>query len=675
MISSIPSDALRRIFQIAHPLNAARNERSTTPVHQILRVQSRRLASRTIVRNGTPKAPLLSSTKASPPKFPQEAFDKLFIIKSKDPPPESFSAWLDSLRSNDGSISEELEHELILEIADSKNRRLMQKATEQLEWTDQESIRLLIVSWTKILREPRRGAKLLLDWQRQTQRFDQMPKMGTYRLVLSGLAQEPRNSELASEVLEELYKQSPRLLPDRDCFHRVLGACSNDPARAEETLMKMIHLAQSKRLDVMPNLSTYRLLFTSWSNSRQKGAGKRAMELLRSCPVNPDTLCYNMVMNALANDGDYERAEDVLMEALREKKADRVSIYTIFKAHEKAGTKEAVIAAQDFLDRIGESKDSSHGLKLPRKFNVPNARTYATVIGMWAKLGQPKRAWDLLQKLEDKAEQPDGRRYRADQITYQAVIGSLSKGSDKQTRQNAEKAQELLESMALRFRLNPVTCNTVIKCWTRAKNPDAAKEKVLDRMVDWRVSPDIVSYNTIIQSYARMGMAVEAEGLFNELLSSASSATSEVIPNSRTFTAIMMALSTQKSVPSAEKAEELLAVMIQKHKEEQWNTSPDIYTYNTVLRCWCTLRDGTRAESFFRKMEQEVKPDVISYNSLLNAYYHNFEKGVALVEEMMERKIKPDRVTQRTLLQILTKDKRVRNKDQVSKETMERFFL
>lgn len=641
-----------------------------------MRQPRRHLASNSN-NNPTAKTPL-SSTNTSPPKFPQEALDKLFIIKSKDPPPASFSEWLDSLRRNDGSISEELEHELIQEIANSKNRRLLLKATEQLVWTDPESIRLLIVCWTRILKEPRRGAKILLDWQRQAQRLDRMPKIGSYRLVLTGLAQEPRNSGVACQVLEELCKQSPRLSPDRDCFHRVLGACSNDPARAEATLLTMIELAQKKGLAIMPNISTYRLLFTSWSNSRQKGAGKRAVELLQSCPVEPDTLCCNMVLNALANEGDYQMAEKILMETLRAKKADRVSIYTIFKAHEKAGTKEAAFRAQEFLGRIDSGADNNNDdddalLRLPRKFNLPNARTYASVIGMWAKLGHSQRALDLLDELEIKAGQPGGRRFRADQICYQAVIGSLSKGSTKQAKGNAEKAQELLESMSLRFRLNAVTCNTVIKCWTRSNNPAAAKENVLHRMLDWRVSPDVVSYNTIIQSYARLGMVQEAEDLFHELLHSASD-DSEVTPNSRTFTAMMMALSTKKSIQSAEKAEYLLATMIQKHQEDEWDTMPDIYTYNTVLRCWCTLRDGSRAETFFRQMEERVEPDVISYNSLLSSYYHNFEKGVALVEEMMERKIQPDKVTKRTLLHVLSKDKRVKNKDRVAKETIAKFF-
>jgi hypothetical protein len=190
------------------------------------------------------------TTRPSPPKFPQEALDQLFIIKSKEPPPSSWSDLLEHFRNIDGSIPIEVEHELLKRIAESKNSKLLQRATEQLEWNDPESLRLLILSWTTVLKEPKRAAQILLDWPDDI--ISQQPTMASFRLVLTGLSK-GTNSKLATDILKLLCDKYPQLSPDRDCFHRVLSACSNDPQAAEDALLIMIQHAQKNGNSTMPN--------------------------------------------------------------------------------------------------------------------------------------------------------------------------------------------------------------------------------------------------------------------------------------------------------------------------------------------------------------------------------------------------------------------------------------
>lgn len=604
------------------------------------------------------------TTRPSPPKFPQEALDQLFIIKSKEPPPSSWSDLLEHFRNIDGSIPIEVEHELLKRIAESKNSKLLQRATEQLEWNDPESLRLLILSWTTVLKEPKRAAQILLDWPDDI--ISQQPTMASFRLVLTGLSK-GTNSKLATDILKLLCDKYPQLSPDRDCFHRVLSACSNDPQAAEDALLIMIQHAQKNGNSTMPNISTYRLLFASWANSSQDGAGQRAVELLRSCPVEPDTLCCNLVLNALANEGDYDMAEALLLQMIQKKKVDNISFHTLLKAYIKANTVEAAEQAEAFLESM---EDDMAEIRILRSLKLPNARVYASVIGIWAKLDHANRAWALLQKLETRATQPDGRRFHADQICYQAVIGSLSKGSNKSAKRNAHKAQDLLESMALRFRLNLRTCNTVIKCWARARDPRAAESKVLDRMTHWGVPPDIISYNTVIQAFARKGDAKQAEKLLGYLLSPSS----KIQPNVRTFTATLTALSKQKTVQAAERAETLLLKMQELHEEHNMDTCPDLFTYNAILSCWALLGDGPRAEYFFRELARVMEPDVVSYNSVIHANKNNLAKGEELVQEMLQRNITPDGVTQRTLLKVLNGDKSIANKQEKAVELKQQYF-
>jgi pentatricopeptide repeat domain-containing protein 1 len=582
----------------------------------------------------------------------------LYIIKSKDHTPSSWSDFLEHFRSDDGSIAVEVEHELIKQIAESKNKKLLQRATEQLEWNDPESLRLLIMAWTTIMKEPKRAAEILLHWPEVAS----PPTLPSFRLVLTSLAKES-NHILAVEILKLLCDKYPNLPVDRDCFHRVLHACSKQPQAAEETLLQMIQYAQKYGNLAMPNLTTYRLLFTAWSNSNQDGAGRRAYELLQSCPLEPDTVCCNLVLNAFANEGECELAQELLNYMLQTNcpKADRISVYTTFKAYAKANSIKATEQANFFLENLHATTHPS--LKLP------NARVYASVIGMYSRLGHADQALALIQELENKASQPNGRRFQADQICYQTVIGCLSKSNTNQ-KKNAQKAQELLECMALQFRLNLRTCNTVMKCWDRAKDPKSAHTKVLNKMEEWGVLPDIVSYNTVIQAYSRRGDVKRAETLLNHLLAPSSS----VEPNSRTFSALLSGLAKQKTVEAAEQAETLLVQMKELQEERNLNTHTDLFIYNAVLNCWARQGNGPRAESFFRELERFGSPDLISYNSVINAYKDNFAKGESFVQEMIKRGILPDEITYRTLLKVMKADGSISEKKKKIAEMKRKYF-
>ena len=597
-------------------------------------------------------------------RFPQEALDQLYIIKSKDRSPSStWSHLLETFRNKEsGEIPIHVEHELLKQIADSKNRNLLQHATEKLEWTDPESLRLLILAWATIMKEPKMAARILLDWPLTG--ISSSPTLSSFRIVLTGLAKE-KDYLLATTVLEFLIDKHLHLSPDRDCFHRVLAACSTQPQAAEETLLKMIQYTQANdnSTKTLPNIQTYRLLFTSWANSNQPGAGERAYELLQSCPLEPDTMCCNLVLNALANDSEYLMAQDLLHEMLQKRRVDRISFYTLFKAYDKANTIQATEQAHSFLYTL------EGATAIPKHFKLPNARLYASVIGMWAKLGRSNNAWKLLKELEAKEE----NHFKPDQICYQAVIGSLSKDNSKNRVELAQKAQNLLESMQKQdYKLNIRTCNTVLKCWARAKRPAEAEKQVLNRMArEWDVFPDIVSYNTVIQAYARKGDAKRADYILQQLLSPSSN----IRPNTRTFTGILNALARQRTVQSAEKAEELLKEMQDLYETQKMNTQPDLYAYNAVLNCWASQGNGPRAELFFRdELERFEKPDVTSYNSIIHAYQNNLAKGEELLQEMIGRNISPNDITQRTLLKSLNGDDSISKKSQKANQIKQKYF-
>ena len=96
------------------------------------------------------------------------------------------------------------------------------------------------------------------------------------------------------------------------------------------------------------------------------------------------------------------------------------------------------------------------------------------------------------------------------------------------TAQLATKAEEIADRMCrMGHRLNLLTCNTILNCWTKSGDPDRAELYLEETMQEHNVVPDTVSYNTIIHGHAQLGNLDRALELLTRLLDDA-------LSNSRT---------------------------------------------------------------------------------------------------------------------------------------------
>ncbi|KAM1120203.1 hypothetical protein ACFX2J_044112 [Malus domestica] len=80
------------------------------------------------------------------------------------------------------------------------------------------------------------------------------------------------------------------------------------------------------------------------------------------------------------------------------------------------------------------------------------------------------------------------------------------------------------------------------------------------------------------------------------------------------------------------------------------NFKPNLQTFNILLSGWKTSEE---AEGFFEEMRgMGVKPDVVSYNCLVDVYCKNREvdKAFKIVEEMREQDISPDVITYTSII-------------------------
>ena len=746
------------------------------------------------------------------------------------PNPNMLLTMLELLHNEEAHISSDTIQKIFREVVRSKRVKLLARAEEVVVKNryDPLLLRLLVTGYVNA-GAPRQACKLLMEWPNES--MQHQPGIESYRRVLTALgnskngtisnkkghrhAQNGRgntmngndsyesgavqkNHLLAHQLLKHMcmtHEKFPELslAPDRDCFHRVLGACSSVESlpTVREILEEMSQFAHSETaksetqtsFNTQPNASTTRLLTKVWAAISGEEQGtivlqKEAFEFLRqmeaeslseqiqndpdsstptSIPSNIiDIDCYNVLLNRLAELGQYEVAENMfrrlLGDFMKGEKSniqpDMVTLNTVLKSHVQAHTEEAAASAERFLERLDDFYEQQERIRKSKPFAIdedyydmvprvvyeiqPAARARSIVANLWVKLGQPHRAAETLAKAEEvyrkKEEQlrqiqqqnPETahlysldtiKRFRPDKITYRQIIGSLCKLQNPPTAQLAIKAEEIADRMCrMGHRLNLLTCNTILNCWTKSGDPDRAELYLEETMQEQNVVPDTVSYNTIIHGHAQLGNLDRALELLTRLLDDAltNSGTKDHStqlyprPNVRTFTNILVALSKEKTVKAAEEAERLLLRM-QELNDPPYNldTRPNTITYNAVMNCWASLslpssrrqrkrqnqngknnsnehhQFGRKAEFVLRSMQglgKNERPDAISYNTVIRAYSNDMNKAEELVRDMIENGIEPTEHTYNTLVQVLNHDFTILDKDQKLEEIQNKYF-
>lgn len=609
-----------------------------------------------------------------------------------------------------------------------------------------------------------------------------------------------KNHRLAHRLLQHMCRTHLKfpelsLAPDRDCFHRVLGTCSSVESfpTAKEILEDMAQFPASKAgrevhgtaapaegnndvrtpasFDTQPNVSTIRLLTKVWTNTFEGDKKaieiqKQAFEFLRrieveasssqqrqydlapstpilSTPSIVDIDCYNILLNKLAELGQYELTEVMFLRLLTDYvkgeksnvQPDMVTLNTVLKAHAQAHTVAAADSAERLLKRLDDFYEQQERIRKNKEFVIdddfddtprvvydvqPKARARSVIASLWVKLRQPHRAVAILAKAESVYYEKEQellqlqqqnfetahnystdtiQRFRPDKIFYRQIIGALYNLKDPPTPALATEAEAIGKRMCeMGYELNLLTCNTILNCWTKSGNPDRAEIYMEETMQQHNVVPDIVSYNTIIHGHAQLGQFDRAQELLRRILEDVltnSHATNKLYPkpNTRTFTSILFILSKEKTIKAAEDAEGLLLRM-QALSQPPYNldTRPNFITYNAVMNCWASLSlpsaqksrkrhakkyNGRKAEFILRSMQglgKDEKPTDNSYNTVIRAYSNDMDKAEELVRDMIANGLQPTEYTYNTLVHVLNRDFRIKEKDKKLEELRELYF-
>jgi len=327
----------------------------------------------------------------------------------------------------------------------------------------------------------------------------------------------------------------------------------------------------------------------------------------------------------------------------------------------------------------------------------PDAISYGIVLHSLASLGYAQEAEDVLDKMEDvwkNGDHHDGF-VRPNTICYNTVIGAYARSRQPNAANRAESLLRRMERIH-KSKLNPdvtpdtVSYGSVISAWARSGGDDIDSAKKAEAWLHYsmdlykktgnnNIKPDSISFNAVLDAWAKQSgkrkssrsdtsglfAAEKAEKLLLQMQELRDAGDSNIRPCTISYNTVIDAIAKagnndnddgDNGSKAGERAERLLRRMQNLYKDGNVDVKPDTITYNSVLDAWVSTKkfEGSvytspkdeedrryaiqSAERILREMEDVyekegkaggVIPDVISYNILMDAFGKSEEDGSA----------------------------------------------
>lgn len=273
-----------------------------------------------------------------------------------------------------------------------------------------------------------------------------------------------------------------------------------------------------------------------------------------------------------------------------------------------------------------------------------NSRNFNLIINELAKLGvtwAAVAAEDILDyMIEHSIKNP---RLRPKTSTFNACINAWANVGDNASASRAEaileKLNTLQTSRGLLTDITPdnVSYNTIIKAYAKAGNAGQAEatlntmQRINQSTGDLKIKPDSVSYSSVLHAYAHASpkdpsACIKAESVLMNMLKE-----QKMLVTTIHFNTVLNAHAT---LGSGKRAAMLLKLM-EDMTAQNSKIRPDLFTYNTVLKALAKSKEKgsiERAKEIISTMEKSdhIKPNTVSYNTLILAYVnHGAQGGVA----------------------------------------------
>ncbi|KFK38649.1 hypothetical protein AALP_AA3G142400 [Arabis alpina] len=208
----------------------------------------------------------------------------------------------------------------------------------------------------------------------------------------------------------------------------------------------------------------------------------------------------------------------------------------------------------------------------------------------------------------------------------------------------ADHAHKLFDEMPeLNCERTVKSFNALLSAYVNSRKLDEAMKafKELPEMLG--ITPDLVTYNTMIKALCRKGSMDDILSIFEEL------ETNGFEPDLITFNTLLEEFYRRDLFAEGDRIWDLM---------KSKNLVPNIRSYNSRMRGLTRNKKFTDAINLMDVMKtEEVSPDVHTYNAFITAYRgdNNLEEAMKWYSEMKEKRLTPDSVTYCLLIPLVCK--------------------
>ncbi len=485
--------------------------------------------------------------------------------------------------------------------------------------------------------------------------------------------------ENSNSLQEQVRKQLHDILrPDVKSYTHVIQAVATSmDDRSHPHKLDFIHTLLGRLIDqsrtdlsIQPNVASFSAVMNAWARTNGDPRSSSKVEELLRCMeeldeqgrpnLQPNVVIYNILFNAWAKEGHVKKIEDTLQRMIRLEipgvSPDSISYSTLLSAYARSGTPEASNKADSLLEQMIELYN--HGVDMAK----PNVISFSNVIQCHANLGNGDASEDWLRKLQDLYNLDPDPDWKPDVAICNMVLQGWVKAG------KPEKAENFLRRMMLDnengndldhlVQPNSRTFNIVLSAWAKIGEAERAEAMLMEMHKlyvedEFDTRPTVVSYNTVLDSYAqktnRMMNADKkkrgsrnrtrknsgkindhgedapwnrAEAILNHMIDLYRGGDDSVKPTARTWNTVINVCAKAGKIDQAEK-------ILGQFTSFEIDMPPSVRTWNVLLSSCVAHGTISKANHFWWQMkEKRVRPDIVSYNTLLNCYVHSSNRRI-----------------------------------------------
>jgi len=444
-------------------------------------------------------------------------------------------------------------------------------------------------------------------WMEQMKK-DGMSDVVSYNTLIKAHLQAGHMSKAKSLVDEMRVAQ---LQPNCITFNEIVNATVSSPdRRVRAEVWKVIQ--EMHAAGVKPNQVTCSILLKNLNGSSPESDINQTMNLINAMDEQLDEVLLSSVVEACVRIGK----PDLLNTKLRQLMSGDIKVNG---SHTFGSLIKAYGHARDMKSvwRCWKEMRSRH-IK-------PTSITVGCMIEAVVSNGDPDGAWNLISEL---GEDPHCKG-----ILNAVIYCSVLKGFTRE--KNAAKVRAVYEEMQKRnIDLSIVTYNTLLDCCARCCRMDGVPD-ILQDMKKANIRPNIITYSTMLKGHCQVGDLPSAFKLVKEMREEAGLVPDEIMYNS------LLDGCAQSSL-----VEEGLGVL---KEMEEAGVKPSNFTLSVLVKLMSRAR---RVDSAFELVKElsgkyNLSPNSHVYANLVQAccFSKQLQRGLKTLEEMMERKVQPDKRT------------------------------